>query len=285
MNEGARPVTIAGLLAQARALGVDRLDAQLLIAHALGRDRVWVMAHDETVPLPSVTDAFLTMLRCRAAGEPLAYLTGAREFFGLTLAVTPDVLVPRPDTETLVEWALATLEGPLVRLAAPRVIDLGTGSGAVALAIKHACRRADVHASDISTAALEVARGNAERLGLSVRWHHGPWWGAVRRLQFDLAVSNPPYVAAGDAHLSDLRHEPAIALSPQDDKGDGLADIQRIAAGAASHLAPGAWLLIEHGAGQSAAVRKCLLEQGFSAPSTRHDLAGRERVTGAAYAR
>ena len=269
-------LTVAAALAQARSLGIDRLDAQLLVALAAGRDRPWVLAHGEADVDPARIDALFAR---RAAGEPLAYLTGRREFHGLTLQVTPAVLVPRPDTETLVDWALELLAGPTGR----RVIDLGTGSGAIALALKHAVPSAQVHALDASAAALEVARANAARLALPVTFHQGAWWQAVPGLVFDLALANPPYVAPADPHLAALRYEPAMALVPQGDAGDGLADIERIVAGAPAHLVAGAWLLIEHGASQAAAVRSRLESQGFRGATTRPDLAGRPRVTGAAW--
>lgn len=264
--------TVAQALAHARSLGVDRLDAQLLLAHQLGQTRAWLLAHDDA-PIADMS-ALLGRLARRAAGEPLAYLTGEREFYGLLLQVTPDVLVPRSDTETLVDWALELL----VDLAAPRVADLGTGSGAIALAIKHACARAEVHASDASTAALAVARRNGERLELPVAWHAGDWWRAFdAELRFDLAVSNPPYVAAADPHLAALRHEPRAALVAP---GAGLADIQRIIAGASERLRGTGWMLLEHGFEQAPAVCNALREAGFEAVSTRADLAGQPRVSG-----
>ncbi len=280
---GTGSTSLAALLAAARPLGVDRLDAQLLAAHVLGRSRAWVVAHGDALVDAAALQALQPLLQRRAAGEPLAHLTGEREFYGLALTVTPDVLVPRPDTETLVDWALELLRGPLSSVAAPRVVDLGTGSGAIALAVKHGCPRAEVHGIDISAAALDVARRNGERLGLAVHWHQGAWWSPVAPLQFDLALANPPYVAPGDPHLWSLRHEPALALTPRDDAGDGLADIERIVSGAPGHLPRGAWLLLEHGVAQAQAVREGLLRNGFRAPGTRTDLAGRERVTGAAY--
>jgi release factor glutamine methyltransferase len=264
--------SVAQALAHARAIGVDRLDAQLLIARQLGRSRAWLLAHDDA-PLAD-TAALLELLSRRAAGEPLAYLTGEREFHGLLLHVTPDVLVPRPDTETLVDWALELLGG----IDAPTAIDLGTGSGAIALALKHACPRAQVHASDASAAALVVARGNGERLGLPIAWHEGDWWQALDPLlDIDLALANPPYIAAGDPHLAALRHEPVSALVAQ---GAGMADIERIVAGAPARLKPGAWLLVEHGFGQAEAVRECLLLAGFTAVVARRDLAGQPRASG-----
>jgi release factor glutamine methyltransferase len=267
--------TVAAALAEARGLGIERLDAQLLVARVLQQTRAWVIAHDEAA-LGEQAQTLGALLQRRAAGEPLAYLLGEREFHGLTLRVTPDVLVPRPDTETLVDWALELLtEWP-----APRVIDLGTGSGAIALAVKHACPRADVHASDLSDAALAVARANGQALGLAVQWHSGAWWQAAPAGRFHLALSNPPYIAAGDPHLAALRHEPAMALTPASDRGDGLADIERIVVGAAARLHPSAWLLVEHGADQGDAARTLFERAGFACVQTRQDLAARPRVTG-----
>ena len=271
-------MTTVGLaLASARAAGIERLDAQLLVAHALQQSRAWVIAHEDA--LLSATDVAQVqqLFARRADGEPLAYLVGEREFHGLRLRVTPDVLVPRPDTETLVDWALALM----APLTAPRVIDLGTGSGAIALALKHARPDAEVHATDLSAAALAVAHANAQALGLAVTWHHGTWWQAVAPSTFDIALSNPPYVAPGDAHLAALRHEPPIALTPADDRGDGLADIDRIVAGARVHVRAGGWLLLEHGADQGAAVRALLQAAGWDGVQTRRDLADRERATAA----
>jgi release factor glutamine methyltransferase len=278
-----RPRTVREALAQARTLGVERLDAQGLTGHVLRRDRAWVLAHDDERLDDDQAEALAALLGRRAAGEPLAYLVGQREFHGLRLEVTPDVLVPRPDTETLVDWAIELLDSAFAHLARPRVVDLGTGSGAIALAVKHACPRAEVHASDLSEAALTVARRNGQRLGIAVDWHRGAWWQAVANRRFDLALSNPPYVAPGDPHLAALVHEPATALVPVDDPGTGLADIERVVAGANAHLNPGAWLLIEHGFDQSDAVRQRLLSAGFHGALTRADLAGRPRATGAPY--
>ena len=269
-------ITVAGALAQARSLGIDRLDAQMIIANALGQTRAWVIAHDDNT-IDSVTAQVLSsLLQRRVAGEPLAYLLGQREFHGLPLRVTADVLVPRADTETLVDWALELLEG----LPAPRVIDLGTGSGAIALAVKHSCPRAEVHASDLSERALAVAATNGQALRLAVHWHSGAWWQASPAGRFDLALSNPPYVAAGDPHLAALRHEPSMALTPAGDRGDGLSDIERIVAGAAARLHRNAWLLIEHGVDQADAVRILFERAGFRCVQMRQDLAARPRVTG-----
>lgn len=258
----------------AKAIGVDRLDAQLLLAHRLQRPRAWLLAHDDAVLDRSDQEVIANHLARRAAGEPLAYLVGEREFHGIRLLVTPDVLVPRPDTEILVDWAIELLSGD----EAPRVLDMGTGSGAIALAIKNACPRARVHASDASPEALAVARRNGLRLGLDVAWAEGDWWHAIDpALQFDLVVSNPPYVAPDDPHLADLRHEPRTALVAE---GAGLAAIERIVAEAPQRLPPRAWLLVEHGAQQGRDVCERLLRAGFAAVATRSDLAGKPRVSG-----
>lgn len=277
------PRTVREALARARALGVERLDAHGLIGHVLQRNRAWVLAHEDDPLDEHRATALAALIDRRAAGQPLAYLVGEREFHGLGLEVTPDVLVPRPDTETLVDWAIEVLNSEFAHLAHPRVVDLGTGSGAIALAVKHACPRAEVHACDLSEAALAVARRNGQRLGLAVDWHRGAWWQAVANSRFDLALSNPPYVAPGDPHLAALVHEPLNALVPVDDPGTGLADIARIVAGASTHLNSGAWLLIEHGFDQSEAVRQSLRSAGFHDPLTRADLAGQPRATGAPY--
>ena len=217
----------------------------------------------------------------RAAGEPFAYLVGEREFHGLTLAVNDAVLVPRPDTETLVEWALELLDGELRDIARPAALDLGTGSGAIALALKHARPRADVWAAERSAQALAVARANAQRLALGVRFAQGDWWDALVTETdvptFDLVVSNPPYIAADDPHLAALRHEPLSALVADD---DGLADIRRIAEGARGRLRAGGWLLFEHGWAQAAAVQAILQRSGFGEVSTRVDIECRARCTG-----
>jgi len=269
--------SIAHALQAAGTLGLERLDAQLLLLYVLGRpahDRAWLLAHD-TDPLDAATlERLHGLARRRAAGEPLAYLVGEKEFFGLPLAVDARVLVPRPDTETLVEWALERLAGQ----PAPTVLDLGTGSGAIALALQHARPDAQVTAVDASAGALEVARGNAARLGLPLRFLQGDWCAALDSAErFDLIASNPPYIAAADGHLAALVHEPLSALAAG---ADGLDDLRRIVAQAPAHLAPGGWLLLEHGWDQAAAVRELLQAAGFDAVQSRQDLAGIERCSG-----
>ncbi len=269
--------TIAALLAEARAAGVDRLDAQLLLAHHLGRPRTWLLAHDdETVEARHAKDCRAS-LTDRARGVPLAYLVGEREFHGLVLHVTPDVLVPRPDTETLVDWALELLGGAFAAEPAPCVLDLGTGSGAVALAVKHRCPRARVTALDVSAAALAVARGNAARLGLQVEFLQSDWFSGLGERRFHLMLANPPYIDGDDPHLEALAHEPRIALSPGP---DGLAAIRQIAAAAPRHLQQGGWLLLEHGHLQRDSVAALLSRNGLCAVASRNDLAGLPRCTG-----
>jgi release factor glutamine methyltransferase len=270
--------SVRAALAAARAKGVDRLDAQVLLAHHLQRPRGWLIAHDDA-PLPAAcVAAFAADAARRADGVPLAYLTGKREFHGLELCVTPAVLDPRPDTETLVDWALALLAGELSPIAAPRVADLGTGSGAVALALKHGCPQASVLATDVSADALAVARENASRLGLDIEFALGDWWQAVTASPpLHLAVSNPPYIREHDPHLGALRHEPRGALTSG---ADGLDAIRVIVAGAAGHLARGGWLLLEHGHDQAAAVQALLAAHGYEALGQRHDLAGHSRCSG-----
>ena len=271
---------IAELLRLAREQGVARLDAQLLLAHRLQRPRVWLLAHDDEPVDAAAAAAFAQDLTQRAAGMPLAYLVGEREFHGLMLHVSPAVLVPRPETELLVDWALALLEGPLADITRPTVIDLGTGSGAIALALKTACQRIEMVASDCSAQALAVAQINAQKHGLVVEFRLGDWWSAVGQDEmFDLVVSNPPYIAGQDAHLEALGHEPRLALTPE---GDGLGALRSIIAGAAPHLRPGGWLLLEHGYDQASAVQRLLTDQGLQSVSTRQDLAGKPRCTAGA---
>jgi len=276
------PVTITQALRAGMALGLDRLDAQLLLLHALGKPdlaRTWLLAHDLDEMPALEFSRFMALAQRRAGGEPVAYLTGHKEFFGLTLHVDARVLVPRPDTETLVEWALAVVDG-LALLLPPAIpfsaLDLGTGSGAVALAIQHARPGVRVSATDFSTDALAVAQANAQRLNLPVQFSPGSWLDGVRG-RFHLIVSNPPYIAAHDPHLAALTHEPLQALASGD---DGLDDIRHIISQAPAHLHGGGWLLLEHGYDQAAAVRGLLVSAGFGNVQSRRDLGGIERCSG-----
>jgi release factor glutamine methyltransferase len=266
-------MNVAQALAAASTLGLERLDAQLLLLDALGRaqsDRAWLLAHDLDPLADPARLAFLAACERRAGGEPLAYIVGRKEFFGLDLRVDRRVLVPRPDTETLVEWALEAAGEQA------RIIDLGTGSGAIALAIKQRRPAATVEAVDVSAGALEVAAANADRLGLDVEFRQASWLSGTDS-RYDLIVSNPPYVAAGDPHLAALNHEPAVAL---ESGPDGLRDIRAIVAQARQRLRPGGWLLLEHGWDQAPAVRSLLQAAGFQAVASRRDLGGIERCSG-----
>ena len=271
-------VTVGSLLASARIrLGHDALaalEADLLLAHVLDVDRAWLFANRESEVSPEARNAFQELLGRRSSGEPIAYLTGVREFWSLPLQVTSDVLIPRPETELLVEVALEFIP----REAAWRVADLGTGSGAVALAI--ACERplCEVHATEYSMAALEIAERNVQALAPGrVHLHQGSWLEPLDG-RFQVLVSNPPYVADDDPHLNagDCRFEPRAALTPGP---DGMAAIRRIADDALTSLEPGGLLAFEHGYDQGAAARGLLRDFGYSEVTTRIDLEGRERVT------
>jgi release factor glutamine methyltransferase len=265
----------AALAAATQRLG-ERVEAELLLLHLLGRPRSWLFAHaDEALP-PGVEDAFAALVARREAGEPVAYLTGRRGFWTLELEVTPATLIPRPETELLVELALARLP----QHGSPRVADLGTGSGAIALAIARECPHARVLATDASAAALAVARRNAEVNQVrNVTFARSDWFAALEGERFDLVVSNPPYIAADDPHLQqgDLRYEPPGALASG---RDGLDDIRRIVSGARAHLRPDGWLLFEHGWEQGAAVRGLLEAAGYREVFTAPDLERRDRVSG-----
>jgi len=262
-------------LLRAACAQIDRADAEALLLHALRRDRAWLFAHARD-PVPAdVAERFDALLARRAQGEPVAYLTGRRGFWTLDLAVGPATLIPRADTERLVELALERLDTAPGRRAA----DLGTGSGAIALALASERPQAQVLATDLSEAALAVAQANARTHGLhNVRFAHGAWLAPLAGQRFDLIASNPPYIAAGDPHLAqgDLRYEPASALASG---ADGLDDIRVIVAGASAHLLPGGWLLLEHGWEQGEAVRALLTAAGFAAVATYQDLEARDRVT------
>lgn len=267
-------MNVAEALVLARGLGVDRLDAQLLLAELLQRDRAWLISHDDAALSDEQAARIGDQLQQRAAGVPFAYLVGRQDFHGLPLIVTPDTLIPRPDTETLVDWALELL-APMP--GTPQVVDLGTGSGAIALALKHRHPAAQVQAVDLSAGALAVARGNAERLGLDVVFYQGDWWQPLADQRFALIVSNPPYIAGGDPHLPALRHEPLGALTPG---GDGLSALQILIDGAPEHLLPGGWLLLEHGFDQAEPVAAALRARGFIEVALRRDLGGQPRVSG-----
>lgn len=276
MNSPVLPATVDTALGAARAAGLDRLDAQWLLASLLGRPRAWLLAHGDSVLSADEQRAWQDWLLRHAQGEPLAYLAGWTEFHGLRLSVSPAVLVPRSDTETLVDWALELLAAGTA--GRPKVIDLGTGSGAIALAVKHAWPAAQLTAVDASAEALAVAMDNGRRLGLEVGWRQGDWWAAMDgAAQFDLVMSNPPYIAEDDPHLAALHHEPRSALTGG---SDGLQDFRRIVAGAQGRLSPGGWLLLEHGWTQAQDVTRLLADAGFDRIDTRADLAGRPRCTG-----
>lgn len=267
--------TVAALLADARHRAIEAADAELLLAHALERPRSWLFAHAGDVVDHVAATRFRDLLKRRGAGEPVAYLLGSRGFWTLELAVTPATLIPRPDTELLVELALERMPPGV----AMQVADLGTGSGAIALALAAERPRAAVIATDASAGALAVARDNAvrHRIG-NVAFRQGDWCVPLAGERFDLIASNPPYIAEGDPHLAqgDLRYEPAAALASG---VDGLDAIRRIVDAAPAHLRPGGWLLLEHGLDQGAAVRALLEAGGLREVATARDLEGRERVT------
>jgi len=271
-------MNVGSALQHAADLGLERLDAQMLLLDTIGRntgDRSWLLAHDADLLSDVLLATFLARMHRRMAGEPLAYITGVKEFYGLSLRVDARVLDPRADTETLVDWALELLLGH----PGARVVDLGTGSGAIALALKHQRPDLQVCAVDASSEALDVARGNAKRLGLDVQFTRGSWLEAVTQ-RFDAIVANPPYVRAGDPHLPTLRHEPLQALTSG---ADGLDDIRAIISHAPARLQDGGWLLLEHGYDQAGAVRALLLDAGFIETQSRRDLAGVARCSGATW--
>jgi release factor glutamine methyltransferase len=265
--------TIAQALA---AAALEPVDARVLLRHALGVDDAWLIAHDVDTLTPGQLEAFDALVTRRHDGEPVAYITGTREFFGLEFKVTPAVLIPRPETELLVEW---TLERVILG-ANLRVLDLGTGSGCVAISIAHARPHALVVALDYSVAALEVARANARRHDVgNLRVGKSNWFSLVAGERFDVIVSNPPYIATGDPHLAagDLRFEPMTSLASG---ADGLDAIRRIVASASEFLRDHGWLAVEHGHDQAQRCRDLLDEAGFAQVFSRADLAGIERISG-----
>lgn len=269
-------LTLGQALAWAQQQGLPRLETHMLLLHALQRapnDRAWLLTHADDTLAHAPRTAFVQYTQRRLNHEPVAYITGYKEFFGLPLHIDARVLDPRDDTETLVEWALSCLAD----VHAPYVVDLGTGSGAIALALQHTRADAQVHAVDVSHDALNVARHNAHHLQLPITWHAGSWLVPLQGLQFDAIVSNPPYIAQDDHHLSTLQHEPLSALAAG---ADGLDDIRTIVQQAPEHLKPGGWLLLEHGFDQAHAVQTLLANQGFESVQSRPDLAGILRCTG-----
>jgi release factor glutamine methyltransferase len=275
-REAHGPRTTGALLAAAAARlsasATPQLDAQLLLAATTGRTRSSVMAFPERPVGGYQIAAFELAVERRARGEPLAYITGEREFFSLPLRVTSDVLVPRPETELLVEELLARMPPA----AQWRVLDLGTGSGAIALAVKHARPQAEVVAADASPAALEVARANGRRLGLEVSYRCSVWFEGLGAARYEAILCNPPYVRSDDpAFAAELRFEPRLAL---DGGADGLDAIRVVLGAAPRHLEPGGWLLLEHGFDQRPAVLALAASHGFGVLAVRNDLAGRPRV-------
>ncbi len=282
VNPSARNPTIGNLLDDgARALSASadadeaKREAQVLLGHSLGVTRAWLTAHRDDSADRGIATRFLMLLKQRTVGQPVAYLTGKREFYGREFRVTPDVLIPRPDTETLVEAAL----GKLALKSRTDVLDLGTGSGCIAVTLALERPAARVTAVDLSHSALRVARENAEALGARIEFLQGAWFTQLGEQEFDLIVSNPPYIAADDPHLQrgDLRFEPAMALAAGK---DGLDEIRRIVSGAPGYLKPGGWLLFEHGHDQAETCRDLLRSAGFGKLVSLADLAGISRVAG-----
>ena len=270
------PHTPSSLLSTVSTLGVTGLDAELILLWTLGLQnykRTWLRMHSTDALSQTVASKFFRLCQLRREGVPLAYLTGERGFYGLTLHIDSRVLDPRPDTETLVDWALDVLQPQ----PAPRVADLGTGSGAVALAIQHQRPDAVVWAVDASAQALEVAHANAARLGLAVQFSQGNWLSPRPAQLQHLIASNPPYIPECDPHMAALRHEPRQALTSGP---DGLNDIRTIIAQAPACLRDGGWLLLEHGYDQASAVQALFEQRGFVHVQSRKDLGGHVRCTG-----
>jgi len=261
---------IAALL---KSAPLDPLEARILTMHALQLSRVQLITCSERLLTLEEAQRLTELFQRRIQGEPIAYIVGSREFYGLAFTVTPAVLIPRPETELLVELALARLPQH------GRLLDMGTGSGALAVAIAHTRPDASVTALDVSAAALEIARRNATIHGAAIRFLHSDWYSALAGQRFEIIVANPPYIVGGDAHLSqgDLRFEPLAALT---DHADGLSSLRAIIGGAAAHLESGGWLLMEHGYDQAKAVRDLLAAHGFDDVQSWRDLAGIERASG-----
>lgn len=263
--------TIASLQKQSV---LDALDNRVLLCHALSVNRIALITQSERVLTEAESQRFAALVQRRLDGEPIAYIVGQREFFGLPFEVNEAVLIPRPDTELLVELTVDRVPPQ------GRVLDMGTGSGAIAVSVAHTRKDADVTALDVSAAALDVAQRNAAANGARVNFLQSDWYAALHgAATFDVIASNPPYIASGDRHLSegDLRFEPVGALT---DHADGLSALRIIIGGAPQHLKSQGWLLMEHGYDQSAAVRALLTEAGYTEVQSWQDLAGIERVTG-----
>jgi release factor glutamine methyltransferase len=287
--------TVQVALLRAQKQGMAKIDARILLLHTLSKpttDMAWLVANDNNPISTLQADAYSALCARRRAGEPVAYIVGHKAFYGLKLAVDKRVLDPRDDTETLVDWALELLPTAVQAHPSravptsvptepvevpPSVLDLGTGSGAIALAIQSKRPHAQMHATDASADALAVAQANAATHKLPVQFHQGSWLGAVSGKKFDLIVSNPPYIAAADPHLAALTHEPLQALASG---ADGLDDIRQIVAQAPAHLNAGGWLLLEHGYDQAEPVAALLRDAGFNNIASRQDLAGVVRCTG-----
>jgi len=268
----------ASIAAVRAALPLDPLENRILLCHAMGLSRVQLITQSDRVLTPEEAQRLDALVARRLQGEPIAYIVGRREFFGLEFQVGPAVLIPRPDTELIVELALERL--PQREGTPPRLLDMGTGSGAIAVAVAVTRPDAAVTALDVSPDALAIAQTNAAANGANVRLLHSSWFDALDAgATFDVIASNPPYIAAGDAHLAqgDLRFEPPGALT---DHADGLSALRIIVAGSGRHLVPGGWLLLEHGYDQAAAVRALLLDAGFAEVQSWKDLGHIERVSG-----
>jgi release factor glutamine methyltransferase len=270
----------ASIAAVQASLPLDPLENRILMCHATGLSRVQLITQGDRALTPDEAQRLDALVARRLGGEPIAYIVGKREFFGLDFQVGPAVLIPRPDTELIVELALERLPQGHARL-----LDMGTGSGAIAVAVAHTRPDADVTALDVSPDALAVAQANAAANGARVRFLHSSWFDALAAEEktFDVIASNPPYIAAADEHLAqgDLRFEPVGALT---DHADGLSALRIIILGSPRHLVPGGWLLLEHGYDQAAAVRALLADGGFTDVQSWQDLAGIERVSGGRFA-
>jgi release factor glutamine methyltransferase len=270
--------SIASLLAEARQQ-IPAAEARQLLGHVLDRSAAWLEAHRDEPCDAALADKYSALVGRRAAGEPVAYLLGKREFYGRDFAVSPAVLIPRPETELLVDVAKEKVGAGWTANSAARILDLGTGSGCIAITLALELPLARVTAVDVAADALQVARANARQLGATVEFLASDWFEALPAQRFDLIVANPPYVASGDPHLDqgDLRHEPVGALT---DQADGLAALRHIVANAPHWLAPGGGLYFEHGYDQAPAVFALLADAGFTLIEQHRDLAGIVRVSG-----